>query len=414
MRRGFLTPVRVDRDRSFPAWAQPAVAYDAAAARTRQISQGLDEVTAALRQDNMRWADWQTLVKRWAQLIGWRYAATDQLPGELQRRYTSVQLTVSGAFGRWLNKHYGTLAGQRLPEPHHLFHVPSFLAHRNPAGNRLALIVLDGMSVAAWQRIKSVWLLRHPHWQFDERLLLAQVPSITAVSRQALISGLPPARFADSLTHNRRESALWRDFWLAQGCSERGIVHTIVPTKVPRPLPDALDSTHTQAMCIIVGDIDDMVHGATQGMADVHSSLNVWLATQDVDRSSGWVEHLIQTLLDRNYLVALASDHGHVEATGIGLPQEGVTVESRTKRARIYDREHFARTVQAQYPNSTLWHDDGLLPPDRWILMADGQDAFCRNRAASRHPWWAFRRRDGRAFRVGDFTLVALNLTAGV
>ena len=376
VRSGALAPIRVDQQASFPAWAEVAVVYDVAAARARQLGAGLDDIAAQVSQSPLRWADWQVLARRWGQLTGWRYDASEPLPADLQVRYASVQAALNQAFQAWLQPAYGTLAGQRLPEPHHLFHIPGFLAQRTTAGSRIALLILDGMSVAAWQQIKPIWQLRHTHWRFDERLLLAQVPTITAVSRQALISGLPPSRFASSLTHNRREAALWQEFWTARGFDARTIAYANLPGQASLPIPAALDSPYTRALCLIVRDIDDRVHSATQGMAELHASLDVWLSTLDAGRASGWVEHLIQRLLEQGYLVALASDHGHVEASGIGIPQEGVTVESRTKRARIYDREHFARSVQAQFPHSILWHDDGLLPDDRWILMAGGQDAF--------------------------------------
>ena len=114
-----------------------------------------------------------------------------------------------------------------------------------------------------------------------------------------------------------------------------------------------------------------MLHGATQGAADLLASVRVWLQT-----GSPWLEALIQMLLESDYSVYVASDHGHVEAIGFGLPNEGVAVETRSKRARIYDNRNFADRVHADYPDTTLWHDDGLLPANRWVLMPNGRFAF--------------------------------------
>ncbi|MBA3945730.1 MAG: hypothetical protein H0X37_14325 [Herpetosiphonaceae bacterium] len=81
-------------------------------------------------------------------------------------------------------------------------------------------------------------------------------------------------------------------------------------------------------------------------------------------------------MLESGYTVTLTSDHGHVEATGIGQPQEGVVAVSRSKRARLYNSEDLARNVQANYPVTILWHADKLLPADLWVLMPQGRGAF--------------------------------------
>lgn len=123
--------------------------------------------------------------------------------------------------------------------------------------------------------------------------------------------------------------------------------------------------------------IDAIVHGATQGTADVIASVKLW--THDDYRTgtgSSWFEELIVKLLDNDYLVTIASDHGHVEALGAGQPQEGVLVETRSKRARLYNNRDFARAVQEQHSGTILWEDDGLLPPGWQALMPSGRTAF--------------------------------------
>ncbi len=109
----------------------------------------------------------------------------------------------------------------------------------------------------------------------------------------------------------------------------------------------------------------------------MHASLRTWLHSDDLDQQrSTWIEGLIRQLLDHGYAVTVTSDHGHVAAEGIGQPQEGALVLTRSKRARLYDSPDLARLVQAQYPATTLWHDDGLLPDSTWALMPRGRGAF--------------------------------------
>jgi hypothetical protein len=120
-----------------------------------------------------------------------------------------------------------------------------------------------------------------------------------------------------------------------------------------------------------------MLHGTTQGGADVHASLRVWLGADDLEQQrSVSFERLIAELLAQGYTVTLTSDHGHVAAEGIGQPQEGVLAHSRSRRARLYGDAAAARVVREQYPATILWHDDGLLPPGTWALMPRGRGAF--------------------------------------
>lgn len=376
-----------------PAWALAAAAEDRQAQEAQQAADLLAEIAGLLAPPAGAappspawggpsawggppdWGGWQAVARRWAQITARRYAAPGALPAALQAEADALAARLDGAFAEWLRRNYAALAGQRLPDPHHLFHVPAYLHTRRSGHPRIALLVLDGLSLAAWQPVRAAWQARHRGWRLEEQLLLAQVPSVTAISRQALVAGQPPRSFAASLTSNEHEAAQWRAFWRAQGLAERAAAYADLPVTAPRLLPAALDSSYTQLLCLVLPDIDKLVHASQGGLAGLHASLRVWLDAP-AGAGSHYVEGLVQTLLDHGYLVVLTSDHGHVEASGMGQPREGVLVESRALRARLYDRGPFAEAVQAQYPDTLLWHDDGLLPGDRFVLMPQGRRAF--------------------------------------
>src|SRR5690606_6337551 len=129
----------------------------------------------------------------------------------------------------------------------------------------VALIILDGMSLADWLLIRQRWQQRHPGWQFQEQLLLAQIPSITPVSRQALVSGERPAAFRDRLTDNSREGQQWAAFWarndVPTSASLYGRLHLRGVNGAQASWPDDLGSTRLQAACLINNSIDDLSHG---------------------------------------------------------------------------------------------------------------------------------------------------------
>ncbi len=371
VRSGALTPLQVAFSEPLPTWAVAAVAVDHAAIRHRQVSNALSTMQEQLEDNDLRWEQWQVIAHSWAQLLLWRFDPDHPLPPELLSAYDQAQARLDQRFGDWLTRSYTPLATRRLPKPHHLFHVPGYMAHTRQPSQRIALLIMDGMALADWLLIRGVWHERHPAWQMQEQLLLAQIPSITAISRQALVSGLRPAQFVDTLIHNRRGPQRWKEFWRSQGLSANASALKYIPSRIAEPYPAEIDSMHTRALCCIASVIDKMLHGATQGAGDLLASIRVWL-----QQGSPWLEGLIQELLDAGYTIYLTSDHGHVAAIGYGQPHEGVTVETRSKRARIYDNEDFVTGVREQYPETILWHGDGLLPQNRWVLMPNRRQAF--------------------------------------
>lgn len=372
VRTGTVEPLAVDRSVSLPAWAAPAVAVDAAAVRRRQLDEAMQAIADDLQPAELRWEQWQAIARRWAQLTLWRYDTDYSLKPAQRAQLAELEAALDGRFAAWLQGNYAPLAGLALPRPHHLYHTPNYIFSINQGVQRVALIVLDGLSLADWTLIRPAWQMRHHEWEIYEHLVLAQVPSVTSVSRQALVSGQRPARLADTLTVTSHEGRRWREFWQARiDIAPDRFLYGALDERAETPLLPEIFSQQTIAACLVSTVIDNMLHGATQGSADVQTSLRLWLAD-----GSHRLEALIDRLLTEGLLVMLASDHGHVEAVGMGQPQEGVLVESRSQRARLYNNADFARSVQARYPETILWSEDSLLPAGWQALMPSGRQAF--------------------------------------
>lgn len=379
IRSGTLTPLPVSTAHSLPPWVQPGVVKNVQYVQTQQFAEGLQSLEQHLATSILRWEQWQTIARLWAQLTICRYDPSVQHQPEQVQQYERVQGVLDDRFYQWLAMNYSPLAARALPTPHHLYHIPSWLVEqrRDRPNQRVALLVLDGMALADWLIVRDVWQTRCTNWRLHEHLVLAQIPSITAISRQALISGRKPQAFAASLLDNRREGHHWRQFWEGHDVPANMVGYEHLPRTANAPYPDVVDSRRTQVLCLVSTIIDDMVHGTTLGTADLHASLRVWLQQTDGQYQSAlWLEVLIDRLLGQGYTVTLTADHGHVEALGMGQPQEGVQAVSRSKRARLYNDGTLARASQARFPNTILWHNDDLLPADLWVVIPQGRRAF--------------------------------------
>lgn len=374
MRSGTLEPVRVDRPERLPGWSRSAVLSqdeDRRPRRAAELLEVLDKHLGASLQD-ARWERWQRIARAWAELTTLRYDPDRPLAPDQQAAYQRLQGEIDTAFLGWLLRRYAPLGSRRLPTPHHVHHVPHYIAYRlrQGEGERVALLVLDGLSLADWLIVGPTWRARHPRWRLDENLLLAQIPTLTSVSRQALVSGLRPADFGDTLGTTRTEPKQWAAFWAREGLDEDACPHVHLALERDSP-PSEIDSARTRTLCLIENKIDDMVHDATLGTTTFQASLSVWLESY-----SEKLEAVIANLLTRGFAVYLTSDHGHVEARGFGRPSEGLTVETRGTRARIYSDRHAVDNVQRGFEETIRWHQRGLLPDDVWVLMPQGRRAF--------------------------------------
>jgi hypothetical protein len=389
VRSGSLAPVAVAQDaqRRLPAWARPAVVAgdaDRPARRMAELAAALADA-AQLAQPpaariahlaEARWEEWAALARAWAELTALRYASSTAVGAALAAALPDLEATLDEAFAAWLGRRYAALGVQRLPAPHHVHHIPHFLAYRRreSRGGRVALLILDGLALADWAAIGPAWRGRHPDWRMTERLVLAQIPAITAISRQALVSGLRPAEFSDTLAHNRAEARRWAGFWAGEDVPADACPFLRLSATQAGP-PDILSDPRLIAPCLVDDTLDELAHSTTQGAAGFHAALRLWL---DAERGSRRLEAILSELLGRGFTVYLASDHAHVEAVGIGQPSEGLVVETRGARARVYADRRAAARVQDAFAATQLWGGDGLLPEGVWALIPTGRTAFAQ------------------------------------
>lgn len=369
VRSGLLAPIAVADAARLPYWAQVGVVASPRQAAQQQAEALLRQLAAQAGQpDGMSWCEWQAAANIWASLTRLRYQPDGPLEAEQRARMGEWQSRLDEAFLAWLRQHYAPLGGSKLPLPNHVHHAPHYLAYqRRQSPARMALLVLDGLSLADWLMVREAWAGRQAGWRMQERLLLAQLPTITAVSRQGLISGLRPVDYAGSLYHNNQERKQWSAFWQQEDMPANaiGFAHLHLGN---HPRPAELENGRLQALCLIYSGLDVTVHQASLGAAEAQSSLRLWLQTE-----SPQLEAVIAGLLHRGFVVFVASDHGHVEAEGMGQPNEGTLAQTRGKRARIYEGGAGAM-AQAQFAGVIRWQRDGLLPEGVEAVLAGSGD----------------------------------------
>lgn len=369
---GTLQPLLVDRvPADLPEWIKVGVVKDPAAMRNLVLA-GVGALTQELPTMESNHRDWTHFARKMGEVIS-RFHSLNVADSEaIKAKIQDLQSAADDRLREWLGKYYSDLpplAPAKVPIMVH--HVPRFLALRRSGGqDKIALLVFDGLSFDQWVQIREKVKSHSQRLDFHENACFAWLPTLTSVSRQALFSGQRPREFGDSIDTTSKEPAMWLRFWQDQGLRATEVLFR-KSIKRMGDLPDLeaqLSNTSIKIAGIVVDTVDDFVHGAVLGKRDIASRIASWCESRFVDR-------LVELLLDKDFHVYVTSDHGNVEATGIGRPNQGVASETRGERVRTYRSETLI-SESAVACAGTFRLDVPGLPVNFLPLFAAGHGAF--------------------------------------
>jgi hypothetical protein len=369
---GSLKPIERPEGVNFPSWVRTGVIHDPKADAVRRFRALRQKFEAEIPSVEASHRDWQLAAQRWAELVVLRWEWDEAFERSDRDGWMGIQTTLEDAFSSWMLERYGSL--HNLPyhqQPVMVHHVARFLAVEKKRKKlpKIALLVLDGLAYDQWLLIRKILEGSDPDLRFQDSAAFAWVPTLTSVTRQSIFAGEPPLYFPDSFETTSKERSHWLRFWEDQGVQRVGVelVTNLDGPGDPR-LEIALSNPQLSILGVVWNKVDEIMHGMMMQTAGMHSHVRLWA-------SQGHLQQLLGRLYQEGFAVYLTADHGNVAATGIGNPREGVLVETRGKRARVYDRPEFREEVAARFPDSIGWPSQGL-PPARHILLAGDLKAF--------------------------------------
>ena len=319
--------------------------------------------------EDCRYSDWIAFALKWAELTALVHCAANE---ESKTRLLQIGDKLNAAFAQWLSTHYSSIINLPPKNPAMLHHVSRRLAREIEDGSnsRVALIVVDGLALDQWISVRQILQAQNSSLVVKESAVFAWVPTLTSVSRQAIFSGKPPIYFPASIQSTNSESSLWKQFWEDAGLSRLDIAYQrgLGDGDVSAILEAVIHPYRTRAVGLVVDKVDKIMHGMQLGAAGMHNQIKQWAY-------SGFLNSLIDYLLDRGYQVWMTSDHGNIECQGKGRPSEGVIAETRGERVRVYPTPELRTTVARDFPFASEWQPIGL-PQGYFPLIASGRDAF--------------------------------------
>jgi len=378
---GHLRPTDVVKKTALPhAWMRFGVAGDEgtdAIERLRKLTEILQEQLPGEGSDyrawlafGMRWAEWAGL--RWSIAPGGM--ETDR--AELETLHDSVE----DRFAAWMQERFAALHSRSyLPRPAMVHQIAPFMAHgwsgakTSPADRKRALVVVDGLAMSQWFALREPLKARAGDAALVEGAVFAWVPTLTAVSRQAIFSAQLPLLFAKSIGTTQKEPGQWRRFWEEKGVPA-GAIHYVCQKKkesdetMLNRVREAAEHPQCCVLGLVVGMVDQMMHGNPMGSAGLHAQVKHWA-------EEGHFSALIELLLNRGFSVFVTADHGNLEGAGIGKPNVGAIADERGERAHVFPEEALRAPVQDKFPTAVSWPSIGL-PADYLPLLAPARSAF--------------------------------------
>ncbi|MEZ5277093.1 MAG: BREX-3 system phosphatase PglZ [Opitutaceae bacterium] len=349
-------------------WLLVGVSKGAVEDRQRRLDHAQSRLAESIPNEGASYQEWMTYARTLGDLRALMHLSvrTGRFP-KVMVQWTSYSypgcLAITGA-----------VCNQPSTPPVMVHHIPKAMSAlmSDDHGARLALVVIDGMSMGQWSVIREVLRDQDKSIRFEEQAVFAWIPTLTSVSRQAIFSGKLPQFFPESFYGTSKEGSLWKQFWAERGLDAGAVQHiaALGPSK-DQELLTHMEDDRLKVLGVVVNTVDDIMHGMVLGSSGMYSQVEQWAR-------QGYLQTLLKKLVAHGFRVFLTSDHGNIEARGIGNPSEGSTAETRGQRVRIYNSPELRSKIAREMPEASCWPPIGL-PPDVLPLLAPTGSAFIKS-----------------------------------
>ena len=354
-------------------WLVIGIRRDEQADRELRVDGLLCALASTIPQEDARHDDWFHFARTWAELVVLALDSDTMLPAPVRQKMEALQAQIDVNLTSWLTRRYAGLANLPPVPPVMLHHIPRFLSrYINDAKNhKVALVLVDGLSLDQWIVIRKELAKQRPNYRFRENAVIAWIPTITSVSRQAAFAGKPPFYFPNSIHTTDKEPALWAQFWADHGLTQQEVTYARGLGDGPlESVEEIVARPKARVVGLVVDKVDKIMHGMELGAAGMHNQVRQWVRQP-------FMANLLDLLLGNGFRVYLTSDHGNVAAAGCGRPAEGAVADVRGERARIYPDPLLRGQVKERFPHAVEWAPIGL--PEHYLpLLASGRTAFVR------------------------------------
>ena len=369
---GLLQPVPHKQSQVLvKTWAAYGIKVSPVENRLRRMEGLLDSIEKTFPTPEARHGEWLHFAYRWAELVALELEPDTTLPEGYRERLDALRSRIDFAFTGWVMKRYASLINLPPAPPVMLHHVPRFLARSLGDDRRMkiAFLLVDGLALDQWIALREVLGELDSTLRFRESTVFAWIPTITSVSRQAAFAGKPPIYFPASIHTTDKEPGLWTQFWVDQGLNANEVAYAKgLGDGGLDEVSELLSRPRLRVVGLVIDKVDRIMHGMELGSAGMLGQVRQWARR-------GFMRDLLGLLQTQGFQVYIASDHGNIEARGVGRPREGAVADLRGERVRVYTDPGLRSQVKKMFPEAHEWPPVGL-PENYYALIAPERRAF--------------------------------------
>ncbi|MFW6030101.1 MAG: BREX-3 system phosphatase PglZ [Halanaerobiales bacterium] len=278
---GLLEPIDYEKKNKLSdKWFKVGINYDPFNDKLRRFDGLMKLARQNLPSINTRHQSWLLFSYRWAELILLWNELKDDLPLDYSNRFLDLQKAIDNLFLEWVKKRYSGLFNQPPIPPVMVHQVLRSLTRKieeNNYYNKIALIVIDGLSLDQWLVIKSILYKQDGSLSFKENAVFAWLPTLTSISRQSLFGGKLPFYFSDSIYYTNKDERHWTQFWSDQGVNKKNIAYlNVLGEDVVKEVNNVLIEKSINVLGIVIRKVDKIMHGMQLGTAGMHNQIKQW------------------------------------------------------------------------------------------------------------------------------------------
>jgi len=315
-------------------------------------------------ENESNFADWQKFSLNWANLCNKEYLLNENSVKKISEQ-------IDDKFSKWVENKYRLLRNLASELPIMVHQIFDYLIkQRQKSNSKIALVVLDGMSLAQWFLIKEKMGQIKPKIKEKTNTCFAWIPTVTSISRQSIFAGLEPYYFKDFLLTTKKEEVHWKIKWSNDTNVRKDDIFYKTNTKVWNHIDyEDIPIDSNQILGIVINTIDEKMHSASGGTKDLLGQIQDWTINS---KFFDFIEKLIKS----GFEVYLTSDHGNIEAKGIGEPK-GDFSQERGRRVRIYSNEESLNNASKKINESKIWWPN-MAGSEHHFLLALDKKAFSK------------------------------------
>lgn len=371
---GFLEPIPAHRAKqTLPqSWCRVGVASLPSRTTNDDLVKQRNHLVSEIPEDGADYKEWLRFAQGYSSHVAAAFAV-DPSADDTEAFWRELWNPLDKRFQSFARSRMESLGSLPPTRPVLAHHISQFLARRVMADRKVALLVLDGLSLSQWKVVRRELERSVENLLISDDACFTFAPSVTNVCRQAIYAGESPVFFETTVSRTDQDEKRWRAFWDSScGRPVRCAHHNVEGREKDLDvLAPTLDSGN-QAVGITIRMPDEIVHGAKQGWRSIIGELKLWARSR-------FLQDLIKMILNAGYELYITSDHGNIEAVGEGSPSQGVLVDRSGQRVRIYKDEMILNNTIKELNGRAFRWNGKLLPAGYLPLIHCGRGAFVQS-----------------------------------